>query len=83
MAINVSMSLEEAESMLTMYKNAMAAVAKNQSYSIGNRSYSRANLATLQQQLVYWERAVTNLSNQANGGEGGSIRPRRVIFRDD
>lgn len=67
----------QAEAMLQKYIAAEEAVLKNQSYTIGTRTYTRANLSAIRKGRAEWQ----SLVNQLNGG--GTMRIRRVLFRDD
>jgi len=63
---------------LALYKLAEAAVLKNQSYTIGNRTFTRASLNSIRAEIKELEQQLT-----AYEGNGGSIRPRKVLMRDD
>lgn len=66
----------EAEARLAEYMAAETAVLSNQSYQIGERSLTRANLAQIREGIEYWDGRVKSL---ARGGRG-SIR-RAVVHR--
>lgn len=72
-----SVTLTEAKTMLNKYIAAEQAVLKNQSYTIGTRTYTRANLTSIRNGRKEWQKVVDQLS-----GSGG-MRVRRVLFRDD
>lgn len=50
---------EVAKQKLQMWLDAMDAIATGQSYTIGSRSLTRANLNDIQSQIVYWSSIVT------------------------
>lgn len=55
-------TLDQADSRLTEYINAESAVLSGQSYSIGGRSLTRANLKEIRDGIDYWEKKVASLS---------------------
>lgn len=57
-----------AQTQLASWLAASTAVAKGQSYSIGGRSYTRADAKTIQQMIEYWDRKVNELSRIGSGG---------------
>jgi len=61
---------------LAEYRAAESAVLRNQSYTIGTRTFTRPNLRWLQEEIRKLESAL-------KGVTGGSIRVNRVVFRDD
>lgn len=72
-----SVTLASARSMLSQYIAAEEAVLKNQSYTIGTRTYTRANLTSIRNGRKEWQKAVDQFS-----GTGG-MRVRRILPRDD
>lgn len=72
-----TVTLVQAQSMLQKYLAAEEAVLKNQSYTIGTRTYTRANLSAIRKGRAEWQSVVNQLSG------GGTMRVRRVLFRDD
>lgn len=72
-----SVTLSQAQSMLRKYLAAEEAVLKGQSYTIGTRSLTRANLSAIVKERKYWQKMVDNLSGS------GSMRTRRFVPRDD
>lgn len=62
-----AISLETAKKHLEMWLEAEEAVATGQSYTIGTRSLTRANLAEVRQQIEYWNSKVTQLQAIAQG----------------
>lgn len=69
-------TLEEARKHFEAWKKADLAVAQGQSYQIGTRSLTRANVQEIQKQILYWGRQVEQLEN---GGRSRSPRMKRVI----
>jgi hypothetical protein len=68
--------LEAVTQLLSSYMTAEAAILGGaQSYSIGNRSLTRAHLSEIKEERK-------NLEARKKSLEGGGIRSRRVIFRD-
>lgn len=70
-------TLETAQKHLAAWLDAELAVTTGQEYRIGTRSVSRANLAEIRQQVLFWRREVENLSSKR-----GPRRVMRVIPRD-
>lgn len=73
-----SWTLQEARNMLNMWIEAEKAVATSQSYSIGSRSLTRANLAEIRKSIEYWRNEVAALEK----GNSNGRRVVRVIPRD-
>ncbi|KAI3597703.1 hypothetical protein D8I24_6519 [Cupriavidus necator H850] len=46
---------EQAQQQLDLWLAASSAVAKNQAYTIGGRSFTRVDAAEIRQQIDYWE----------------------------
>jgi hypothetical protein len=67
--------LERAKKHLNAWLDAELAVTTGQSYSIGSRSLTRANLSEISKQINYWRREVSRL-------EGKGRRARRFVPRD-
>jgi hypothetical protein len=55
-------TLAQAEARLTAYLNAEEAVLNGQSYSIGSRSLTRADLKSIQQGIEIWSARVDRLT---------------------
>ena len=55
-------TLEQSQTMLDAFIGAAAAVATGQSYTIGGRSLTRANLSEINEAITYWENRVVKLS---------------------
>jgi ribosomal protein S20 len=71
------MTEAEIRALLAEYIKAEKAVLKNQSYTIGTRTYTRARLSEIQKGRQECETALSQLTG------GGGIKIRRVLFRDD
>ena len=73
-------TLEIAEKHLDEWLNAELEVTTNQSYTIGTRSLTRANLSEIRKQVEFWESKVAQLRNrQAHKSRN---RVFRVVPRD-
>lgn len=72
-------TVTEAREMLRLYIAAEKAVLKNQSYTIKDRTFTRANLSSVRAGRKYWN----DILDQLTGAKGSGITPRRVVFRDD
>ena len=55
-------TLAQAEAQLTTWLAASTAVASGQSYSIGDRSLTRANAKEINDMIVFWDTKVQNLT---------------------
>ena len=73
-------TLEIARERLKIWVDAESAVAINQAYSIGGKSFTRANLAEIRKQIEYWSNMVAKLENVKK--KGGRNRAYRVVIRD-
>lgn len=82
MATNAEM-LEEARTMYAAYVKAEAIVLTGQSYSIKDRTLTRADLAEIRKGRQEWFTQVQLLSAApATGTSSGGIRMKRAIIRD-
>ena len=70
-------TLEIANKNLEIWIKAEEEVACNQSYKIGSRELTRANLKEIGERITYWNNKVISLS-KANGKN----RVRRIVPRD-
>ena len=70
-------TLEEAEENLRIWLEAERAVATGQSYKIGSRSLTRADLSDITQRIAFWRNEVEKLKS----GRTGS-RVMRAVPRD-
>ncbi|MFP9128530.1 DUF6148 family protein [Niallia sp. BSM11] len=67
--------LDRAKTHLNAWLEAELAVSSGQSYSIGTRSLTRANLKEIRETITYWENRVSKL-------QGNKRKARRYIPRD-
>lgn len=83
MATNAEL-LAQAQVMLGKYIEAESTVLTGQSYSIKDRTLTRANLMEIREGRKEWQSEVARLSNADPAGTSGSssIRVKRVIPRD-
>lgn len=75
-----TITLETAKRHLDMWLEAETQVAINQSYTIGGKSFTRANLGEIRKQVEYWSNKVAELQNLAK--KRGRNRVYRVVPRD-
>lgn len=75
-----AISLETAKKHLDMWLEAESEVAINQAYTIGGKSFTRANLGEIRKQIEYWSNKVQALENIAK--RKGRNRVYRVVPRD-
>ncbi|RKI39967.1 hypothetical protein D7V86_12400 [bacterium D16-51] len=75
-----AITLETAKKHLEMWLEAESEVAINQSYTIGGKSFTRANLGEIRKQIEYWSNKVQALENIAK--RKGRNRVYRVVPRD-
>lgn len=73
-------TLEKAKQHLEVWLEAELEVATNQSYSIGTRSLTRANLKEIRGEIQFWQNQVARLENIKN--RRGRNRITRVVPRD-
>lgn len=57
----MGITLKEAQQHLEMWLNAESEIATSQSYTIGTRSLTRANLKEVREQIKYWQNKVEEL----------------------
>ena len=57
-------TLETAQRMLDVWVAAEESVSHGQSYQIGNRSLTKADLTQIGKRIEYWSNKVTGLSRQ-------------------
>ena len=69
-----AITLEVAKKHLEMWLEAESEVAINQSYTIGGKSFTRANLAEIRKQIEYWSNKVAELENLAKKGQKQGIQ---------
>ena len=75
-----AITLETAKKHLEMWLEAESEGAINQSYTIGGKSFTRANLGEIRKQIEYWSNKVQALENIAK--RKGRNRVYRVVPRD-
>lgn len=66
-------ALTTAEAKLTEYLDAETAVLSGQSYSIGGRSLTRANLREIREGILYWNSMVQRLDRGGIKVRGATI----------
>lgn len=71
-------TLAEAKANLQLWLSAERAAASGKSYTIGNRSLTRADLEDIADRIKFWRSEVARL--EAGRGEG--MRVLRVVPRD-
>lgn len=69
-------TLAQAQEMLGLYIEAEKAILKGQSYTIKDRTLTRANLSHVVKERKYWLRMCRSLSGL------GSMQVSRVVIRD-
>ena len=72
--------LEIARKHLDAWLNAELEVTTHQSYTIGSRSLTKADLGQIRKQIEFWQNRVAQLEN--TGKRGGRNRVVRVVPRD-
>lgn len=73
-------TLKTAQKHLDAWLKAELTVTTGQSYTLGSRTLTRANLTEIRNMIDYWNKKVQNLESlQSNGGRN---RVRRVVPRD-
>ena len=73
-------TLETAQKHLDAWLEAELTVTTGQSYTIGSRVLTRANLTEIRNAIDYWNKKVVELENAKKAG--GRNRVRRVVPRD-
>ncbi len=73
-------TLETAQKHLDAWLEAELTVTTGQSYTIGSRVLTRANLTEIRNAIDYWNKKVIVLDNAKKAG--GRNRVRRVVPRD-
>lgn len=71
-------TLEEAQNNLNMWLDAEKAIAGGQSYKIGSRSVSYADLKQVTERINFWRREVSRIES----GRKSVNSVRRVVPRD-
>ena len=75
-----AITVEIAKKHLDMWLEAENEVAINQAYTIGGKSFTRADLGEIRKQIEYWSDKVQELENIAK--RKGRNRLYRVVPRD-
>lgn len=73
-------SLKEAQKHLKIWLKAEGEIATSQSYTIGTRTLTRANLKEVRDQIKFWENKVAELESAA--ANKGRNRVYRAVPRD-
>ncbi|SHJ74634.1 DUF6148 family protein [Tepidibacter formicigenes] len=73
-------TLEVAKKHLEAWLTAELEVTTSQSYSIGSRSLTKANLPEIRKQIQFWKNEVEKLKNISK--RKGRNRVMRVVLRD-
>lgn len=73
-------SLETAKKHLDAWLSAELEVTTHQSYTIGSRSLTKANLSEIRKEIDYWKNEVARLENIEK--RGGRNRVFRAVPRD-
>lgn len=73
-------TLKIAKKHLNAWLEAELEVTLNQSYTIGSRSLTRADLSEIREQIAFWDGKVSALENLEK--RGGRNRIIRVVPRD-
>lgn len=72
----MSWTLDEAKKHLQAWLDAELAVSTGQSYSIGSRTLTRANMIHIRKQISFWRSEVEKLSNGRKGARVMRFVPR-------
>lgn len=78
--MDIAEKLTKAKAHLDAWETAELEVTTHQSYSIGSRSLTKANLSEIRKQIMFWQNQVTQLENMAK--RRGRNRVVRVVMRD-
>lgn len=73
----MGMTIAQKQTLLNEYLAAEKAVLRGQAYTIKDRSLTRADLRWIQQERKNLETEIAGMANS------GSIKVRRVLFRDN
>ena len=73
-------SIEKKKKHLDAWLTAELEVTTHQSYTIGSRSLTKADLGQIRKQIEFWQNRVAQLEN--TGKRGGRNRVVRVVPRD-
>lgn len=75
-----AITLKVAKKHLETWLEAETEVAINQAYTIGGKSFTRADLGEIRRQIEYWSNKVSALENVAKNK--GRNRVYRIVPRD-
>lgn len=75
-----AISLETAKKHLEQWLEAESEVSINQSYTIGGKTFTRANLSEIRKQIEFWENKIAEIENVSK--KGGRNRVYRAVPRD-
>jgi hypothetical protein len=67
-------SQADAQTRLQLWLDAEEAISKGASYSIGDRSLTRANLSEVTERIGYWQRQVQSFRAAGQGAGSPGIR---------
>lgn len=73
-------TLAVAQAQLELWIEASQLVSRGQSYTIGNRSLTRADLSDILDMIEFWEDEVAELETVSSSG--GRIKQLRIVPRD-
>lgn len=73
-------TLERAKTHLNAWLDAELAVSAAQSYTIGSRTLTRANISEIRKQIEFWQNKYDELTIKENSGK--IRRAKRFIPRD-
>lgn len=76
----MAITLEEAQENLRIWLEAERTIANAQSYTISNRSLTKANLSEVAKRITYWENKVAELEMVQKGKR--MRRTKQFIPRD-
>lgn len=76
----MALTLEEVRENLALWRKAEQAIATAQSYTMGNRTLTRANLNEVIKRINYWEEKETEIEMRAQGKR--MRRTKQFIPRD-
>jgi U3 small nucleolar ribonucleoprotein component len=74
-------TLKQADAHLQAWLKAELEITTSQSYKIGTRSLTRADLAQVREQVKFWQNKVNELQNAEK--RGGRNRVYRAVPRDN
>lgn len=69
----MALTLTQAQAALERWVLADEAVSKGQSYTIGDRTLTRAHVSEIRNQIEFWSKQEAELQRIANGGQPISV----------